>query len=298
MRNEEITLHGHRVAYATAGEGPPLVLIHGITSSSDTWTDVIPLLAEHHTVIAPDLIGHGRSAKPRGDYSLGAYASGIRDLIVALGHDRVTIVGHSLGGGIAMQFAYQFPERIERLVLVASGGLGRGVHLALRSAALPGAELVLPLLGAAQLHRVGGAVGRVAGALGFQSGPDLREISAGLASFGDWEARRAFVHTVRGIIEPGGQRVNASDRLYLAEDVPTMIVWGENDPIIPVRHGRRAHDLIRGSRLEVFPDAGHFPHGTDPYRFARVLREFVDTTEPAEVDLQRARERLITGAPA
>jgi pimeloyl-ACP methyl ester carboxylesterase len=298
VRNEEIILHGHRVAYVTAGEGPPLVLVHGITSSAETWKDVVPLLAEHYTVIAPDLMGHGRSAKPRGDYSLGAYASGVRDLIVALGHDRATIAGHSLGGGVAMQFAYQFPERIERLVLVSSGGLGRQVHLALRSAALPGAELVLPILGAAQLHRLGGAIGQLAGAVGLRSGPDLREIAAGLASFGDWEARRAFVHTVRGIIEPGGQRVNASDRLYLAADVPTMLVWGENDPIIPVRHGRRAHDLIPGSRLEVFPEAGHFPHGTDPYRFARVLREFVDSTEPAAIDIEAARARLLAGAPA
>jgi pimeloyl-ACP methyl ester carboxylesterase len=298
MRNEEITLHGHRVAYRTAGEGPPLLLVHGITSSSRTWESVIPLLAEHFTVIAPDLLGHGESAKPRGDYSLGAYASGVRDLTAALGYDRVTIVGHSLGGGIAMQFAYQFPERVERLVLVSSGGLGRAVHLALRSAALPGAEFVLPLLGAAHLHRAGNALGRVVGALGFRSGPDLREVSAGLASFGDWEARRAFVHTVRGVIEPGGQRVNASDRLYLAADVPTLLVWGEQDPIIPVRHGRRAHELMPGSRLEVFEDAGHFPHGSEPARFARVLREFVQGTDPAEIDMERARARLLEGAAA
>ncbi len=298
MRNAELSLHGHRVAYLTAGEGPPLVLIHGITSSSRTWRSVVPLLAEHYTVIAPDLLGHGESAKPRGDYSLGAYASGVRDLVVALGHDRATIVGHSLGGGIAMQFAYQFPERTERLGLVASGGLGRAVHLALRAATLPGAELVLPVLGAAQLHRAGGAIARLAGAFGFQSGPDLEEIAAGLASFSDWQARQAFVHTARGVIEPGGQRVNATDRLYLAAEVPTLLVWGEEDPIIPARHGRRAHELIPGSRLELFPEAGHFPHGSDPYRFARVVREWIDTTEPAELDMESARERLLAGAGA
>src|SRR4029453_7765057 len=131
-------VHGHDVAYRQAGEGPLLVMIHGIAGSSGTWGPVMPLLAERYTVIAPDLLGHGESAKPRGDYSLGAYASGVRDLLAVLGHERVTVVGHSLGGGIAMQFAYQFPERVERLVLVSSGGLGREVHLLLRAAALPG----------------------------------------------------------------------------------------------------------------------------------------------------------------
>src|SRR3954453_23879476 len=136
----EITLHGHRVAYRTAGSGPVVVLVHGITGSCATWDLVIDRIAQHYTVVAPDLLGHGESAKPRGDYSLGAYASGIRDLLAALGHDRATIVGHSLGGGIAMQMAYQFPERCERLVLVSSGGLGREVHFLLRAASLPGSE--------------------------------------------------------------------------------------------------------------------------------------------------------------
>ena len=137
----EISLHGHRVSYRAGGEGPLLVLIHGITSSSRTWERVLPALAEHHTVLAPDLLGHGESAKPRGDYSLGAYASLLRDLMLALGHDSATIVGHSLGGGVAMQLAYQFPERCERLVLIDSGGLGSEVNFLLRLATLPGAGL-------------------------------------------------------------------------------------------------------------------------------------------------------------
>src|SRR2546423_5190040 len=165
MDYEEITLHGHRVSYRRAGWGPVIVLIHGITGSSQTWEHVIEPLAEHYTVVAPDLLGHGESAKPRGDYSLGAYASGIRDLIVALGHQRATVVGHSLGGGVAMQMAYQFPERCERLVLVSSGGLGRDVHLLLRAASLPGSELVLPLLAAPGLVRRLGAVGGFLGPL-------------------------------------------------------------------------------------------------------------------------------------
>ena len=139
MKTKTVELHGHPVTYHLMGSGSPIVLIHGITSSSRTWRAVMHGLAERHTVVAPDLLGHGRSGKPRGDYSLGAYASGVRDLLAVLGIPRVTVVGHSLGGGIAMQFAYQFPDRLERLVLVDSGGLGEEVSLVLRVATLPGA---------------------------------------------------------------------------------------------------------------------------------------------------------------
>src|SRR4051794_36290078 len=122
FERHELELHGQRVSYRVAGSGPALLLLHGIANSSETWARVAPLLSDRFTVIAPDLLGHGESAAPRGDYSLGAHASGARDVATSLGHDRVTVVGHSLGGGIAMQFAYQFPERTERLVLVSSGG--------------------------------------------------------------------------------------------------------------------------------------------------------------------------------
>src|ERR671914_1548724 len=141
----ELRLHGHRVTYRTAGRGPALLLLHGIANSSETWESVAEPLSERFTLIAPDLLGHGESATPRGDYSLGAHASGVRDVLTALGHDRVTVVGHSLGGGIAMQFAYQFPERCERMVLVGSGGLGSEVSPLLRALSVPGAEYALPL---------------------------------------------------------------------------------------------------------------------------------------------------------
>ena len=241
---KETLLHGHRVAYRSAGSGPAIVLVHGITSTSATWERVMPYLATRFTVIAPDLLGHGQSAKPRGDYSLGAYASGVRDLMVALGHERATFVGHSLGGGVAMQLAYQFPERCERLVLVDSGGLGREVNFLLRAATLP----LLGVRAAAARQRA--RPGRRA-----RGGPSVRparparrhrrrRAGAGHASLSDAEARAAFVHTLRTIVDPGGQRVNASDRLYLAENVPFLIVWGERDSIIPVAHGRTAHELV------------------------------------------------------
>jgi len=292
---KETALHGHRVAYRSAGSGPAIVLVHGITSTSATWERVIPYLATRFTVIAPDLLGHGQSAKPRGDYSLGAYASGVRDLMVSLGHERATFVGHSLGGGVVMQLAYQFPERCERLVLVDSGGLGREVNLLLRAATLPFSEVVLPVLASTRLLGAGRGVGRLFGRLGLRAGTDMAELAKGHASLADAEARAAFVHTLRTIVDPGGQRVNASDRLYLAQNVPFLLVWGERDPIIPVRHGRAAHELVPTSRLEVFEDAGHFPHVDDPQRFLDVLLDFIDSTEPAKVDPEEWRDMVKSG---
>jgi pimeloyl-ACP methyl ester carboxylesterase len=283
LATEEIVLHGHRVRFHRAGEGPLLVLLHGIASTSDTWAPVAGALAANHTVLAPDLLGHGASAKPRGDYSLGAFASGVRDLVAALGHERATVVGHSLGGGIAMQFAYQFPERVERLVLIGSGGLGREVHPLLRAATLPGSELVLSLLGGSWLRSTGDALAATLSRLGLRAGEDLAGVATGLGSLGDADARGAFVHTARAAIDAGGQRVSATDRLYLAERLPTLIVWGERDPIIPAAHGVAAHGAIPGSRLEVFAGAGHFPHREEPARFVALLEDFVRSTEPAAI---------------
>jgi pimeloyl-ACP methyl ester carboxylesterase len=291
----ELTMHGHRVRYLEAGQGPALALIHGITSSADTWKPAMAGLCRDHTVIAPDLLGHGASAKPRGDYSLGAYASGVRDLLAVLGHDRVTVVGHSLGGGVALQFAYQFPERTERLALVSSGGLGREVSILLRAAALPGAELVLPFLVPGWLERAVDGVGRAGARLGLRPSQDVAELVRGFLSLADAEARAAFLHTLRAVIDPRGQRISGLDRLYLAEHLPSLIVWGERDPIIPAAHGASAHAAMLGSRLEVFENAGHFPHLDEPVRFVELLREFVAGTAPAELDAETLREHIRAG---
>jgi pimeloyl-ACP methyl ester carboxylesterase len=291
-RLRRLTLHGHRIAYRQAGSGPVLVLIHGITSSSATWERVMPYLARRFTVIAPDLIGHGSSAKPRGDYSLGAHASGVRDLLLALGHERASIVGHSLGGGIAMQFSYQFPERTERLALIDTGGLGREVNVLLRAATLPGSELVLPLLAATRLLDAGQLAGRLLGLLGLRARTDIEEMARGHATLSDAGARAAFVHTLRAVVEPGGQRVDASNRLYLAARIPFLLVWGERDSIIPVAHGRSTHERVPGSRLEVFGDSGHFPQLDEPQRFIDVLVDFIESTEPATPDAGGWRELL------
>jgi pimeloyl-ACP methyl ester carboxylesterase len=291
----EIELHGHRVAFRYGGDGPLVVLIHGITGRSAQWEPVIENLSAHRTVLAPDLLGHGESAKPRGDYSLGAYASGVRDIMVALGHERATVVGHSLGGGVAMQFAYQFPELCERLVLVSSGGLGREVHPLLRASTLPGSELVLPLITHARVLAAGEAVGRALGFLKLRAGTDLAEFASGYASLGDAEARAAFIATMRAVLDAGGQRVSALDRLYLAEVMPTLIVWGSRDPIIPPQHGRAAHEAMPGSRFELLDGLGHFPHLERPLEFSRLLTDFLRTTDPARVTLASMRETLRAG---
>jgi len=296
MDQSEIRLHGHRVTFRTAGSGPLLVLVHGIAGSSSTWEEVAWGLRQRYTIVAPDLLGHGESSKPRADYSLGGYANMLRDLLGALGFDRGTLVGHSLGGGIAMQFAYQFPERCERLVLVSSGGLGREVHPLLRSAILPGAEIVLPWLCAEGTRNVVAQATRWLGRLGLRAGADLEGVWQGFASLGDADARRAFLATVRGILDVGGQRVSASDKLYLAAELPTLIVWGERDRLIPVRHAYAAHQQIPGSRLEVFPNAGHFPYRDDMRRFVEVLLEFCANTRAAVLSEERLRERLRVGA--
>ncbi len=290
IHQSEVTLHGHRVCFQRGGEGEPIVLIHGITGSSTQWLPTMDGLIDHYTVVAPDLLGHGESAKPRGDYSLGAYASGIRDLLVGLDLPPATIVGHSLGGGIAMQFAYQYPERCSRLVLVSSGGLGVEVNPLLRAASLPGSELVLPLLTHSRLLSIGSALGRLLGRVGLQAGPDLAEMARGYASLAESDARAAFLHTLRAVIDPWGQRVSATDRLYLTGRMASLVVWGESDPIIPFEHGRAAHAAMPGSRLELLDDVGHFPHLERSNQFARLLREFIETTEPATVTADDLRE--------
>ena len=261
---ETIRLHGHEVSFLREGSGPALVLVHGVTSGSATWERAISLLARDHTVIAPDLLGHGESAKPRGDYSLGAFAAGVRDLLAALDIETATVVGHSLGGGVAMQLAYQFPERVERLVLVSSGGLGREVSFVLRAASLPGSELVLPLVTARWIAAAGGFVGGVLDRIGLELGADLEGMSRGYASLSDAaRAARVRADACARSSTPGASASAPRDRLYLAAGMPTLIVWGARDRIIPVRHGAAAHDAMPGSRLEILERGGHFPHNDD-----------------------------------
>ncbi len=292
LRLRHVTLHGHRVGFRMVGEGPAIVLIHGLAGSSRTWDDVMPLLVHDHTVIAPDLLGHGESAKPIGDYSLGAHASGVRDLVVgALGIEQATLVGHSFGGGVAMQIAYQHPELCERLVLVGSGGLGREVSWLMRLLTLPGAEWLLPVACPRFLRDSGKGLARVLQACASRT-PCLAELWRAYSSLTEPENRYAFIRTLRAVIDIGGQTISANDRLYLAESVPSLIVWGDQDHVIPVAHAYSANTLMPESRLEIFEGARHFPHVEKPVRFAAVLTDFVAKTEPARRDVSTLRELL------
>ena len=278
-----VEVHGRPLNFIEAGSGPVLLLIHGMAGTCANWESVIEPLAIDRTVIAPDFPGHGSSAPGGGDYSVGALASVLRDLMLTLGHERATLVGHSLGGGVAMQFTYQFPEMVERLVLVSSGGLGPDVSPILRAAALPGAELFISAT-AGIGSRIGSTVGRGLGLLGLRPNADVAEVTRGYATLTDPERRKAFVSTLRSVVGTDGQRVAALDKLYLADTLPVLIVWGENDPIIPVDHGREAHAALPSSQLEIFEDTGHIPQQERPGRFIAVLERFLAETEPAEFD--------------
>lgn len=275
-----LELHGHEVIYRTAGSGPPLVIVHGMVNSSKHWRDVALRLAETHTVIVPDLIGHGDSAAVRGDYSIGAHAAVIRDLLSAIGVESASFVGHSLGGGIAMQFFYQFPHRVERLALVSSGGLGREVSPLLRGAALPGAAA---LVWVASHRGVLGALDAAAaalGKLGWRKAVYVKALARALRPLEAQGAREAFLQSLRSVIDVHGQRVSATDRLYLLGSVPTLVVWGERDRTIPIAHGRDAHTSIPHSRFETLPRAAHFPNLEDPEGLAEVLGRWLAETRP------------------
>jgi len=280
----QVELHGHRVIYRIAGSGPPVLLIHGMVNSSLHWEDVALRLADRYTLIAPDLIGHGDSATPRGDYSLGAHAASIRDLLAVIGVDHATVVGHSLGGGVAMQFFYQFPQRTDRLVLVSSGGLGQEVSPLLRAAALPGAAA---LLRAAAHRRVLDGLwwsGAQMRERGVGTGVYLQAIARALRPLQHVGARKAFIQTLRAVIDVHGQRVSARDRLYLLRGFPTLIVWGEHDNTIPLAHGEAAHHAIAGSHFVTLARAAHFPHLEDPDGLAQALDDFISSTEPVRLD--------------
>lgn len=296
ITTDSVDIHGHPVCYLTGGEGETLLLIHGIAGSCNTFQGVLEGLAERYRVIAPDLMGHGQSGKPRGDYSLGAHASGLRDLMEMLEIPSATIIGHSLGGGVAMQLAYQFPKRCERLVLVASGGLGPEVTPLLRAATLPGTDLALSI---ATSERAKGVYRKVLSPfrrLNLKARPTAGHVLEHVACLQDPEARHAFIHTVRSVMDLKGQRIDARNRLYLADHVPMMIVWGDRDRFIPVKHGQEAHALLPKSRLEVFEGAGHFPHLDDPERFVEVILDFVDSTEPARLSTEVLREVVAKAA--
>lgn len=283
-------LHGERLAYRVAGSGETLLLVHGMAGSSETWRHVIPALSGQYRVLAPDLPGHGASSKPRGDYSLGAYAATLRDLLKALDIKRATVVGQSLGGGVALQLAYQYPELCERLVLISSGGLGREVSWTLRLLSTPGAEFLLPLIAPPFVRSWGDAAGSWLGSKGVHAAT-VEEMWSAYASLSDRQTRRAFLRTLRSVVDPGGQAVSATSRLYLSSEMPMQLIWGDRDPIIPVAHGRATHAAMPASRLDVLKGIGHFPHVEAPEEVVDIIERFMTSTERAQLTASSVPER-------
>ncbi|MGZ4437462.1 MAG: alpha/beta fold hydrolase [Nocardioides sp.] len=292
-----LTIHGHERAFVKVGSGPALLLLHGLGCDHTTWQPVIGALARRYTVIAPDLLGHGRSAKPRADYSVGGYANGMRDLLTVLGVDRVTVVGHSFGGGVAMQFAYQFPERTERMVLVAPGGLGHEVTPAIRAITLPGFDPMMRLVTAPGLRQATKAGLHALAGTGLSHTRDLDEVADIVESFKDKSARTAIRHVVRAVVDWRGQIVTMADRAYLTQAMPMCVVWGTDDRVIPVKHADIAGQLAPSATVEVIRNAGHFPHKDHPQRFVKIVHDFIRSTEPASYHRGRWRSLLKSGRP-
>jgi pimeloyl-ACP methyl ester carboxylesterase len=293
-----VTIHGHKRAFVKVGSGPALLLLHGLGCDHKTWLPVIASLSRRYTVIAPDLLGHGMSDKPRADYSVGGYANGMRDLLTVLGIDKVTVVGHSFGGGVAMQFGYQFPERTERMILVAPGGIGREVTPAIRAISLPGFQVamgVATLPGPRQAIK-GGL--RTLAKSGLPHARDLDEVAEIVQHLSDRKARAAITHVVRAVVDWRGQVVTMADRAYLTHAMPMCVVWGSDDGVIPVSHADLASAIAPEATVEVIRNAGHFPHKDHPQRFVKIVNDFVRSTEPAVYHRGRWRALLKNGREA
>jgi pimeloyl-ACP methyl ester carboxylesterase len=244
--------------------GTPILLVHGVGSCRETWGDIPERLAAlGRTVIAVDLLGHGTSGHGNGDYSLGANATVMRDLLNHLGIDRAHAVGHSLGGGVCLQFAYQYAERLASLTLVSSGGLGTEVSPGLRAATLPGADFVMSVACSAPVVRALRFVDAVA--VGIGKSPVIGDHALGrFERLQDPERLAAFLATVRSVVGREGQRVSALQHLGRIEPSRVLLIWGDADSMVPVEHGRNAAEVLPGSRFVVVPGAKHHPHNEDP----------------------------------
>ncbi|WP_431235075.1 alpha/beta fold hydrolase [Mycolicibacterium psychrotolerans] len=277
-----LDLHGDQVAYLDEGQGDVILLLHGMAGSSATWRQMIRPLSRRYRVIAPDLPGHGSSDKPRSDYSLGAFAVFLRDLLDELGVTHATVVGQSLGGGIAMQFVYQHPDYCRRLVLMNSGGLGPDVGWTLRLLSAPGAELIMPIIAPPPVLAAGERVRSLFGKLGITS-PRGGEIWNAYSSFADAKTRQAFLRTLRSVVDYRGQAVSALNRLHVA-DMPVMVIWGDQDAIIPVEHAYSAHETRPDVRLEVLEGVGHFPQVERPMEVVDLIDDFIASTAGADIE--------------
>lgn len=276
--SHRVWLRGHRMHYVETGRdsgGPLVVLVHGLASDAMTWIEVVRSLGRHAHVLALDMLGCGGSGKPRGaDYSVAAHAARVRDLLDELGLVRTSLVGHSFGGGVAMSFAQQFPERTERLALIASGGLGPELGLALRVASLPGTIFTANALA----QRVPGWMRTLARevAIRLRLAPpaELTALADGWDLLADADAREAFLATLRGAVNWSGQQLSATECFPRFADLPILLIAGRRDGCIPYRHALNAHRALPSSQLEIL-EAGHFPHRERPREIGDLLTTFL-----------------------
>jgi pimeloyl-ACP methyl ester carboxylesterase len=292
IEDREVTVHGNVVGYRAGGSGPAMVLLHGIASNARTWDPVIEELARDHAIVAPDLSGHSRLEQVVGDFSIGGYASLVRDFLMSLGMARVTLVGHSLGGGIALQLLHMAPELVARLVLVDSGGLGTGLGAPLRAASLPGAPLFIRAATSSPTQAAARMAQRMIDRAGVRLSTDMREGMRGFSTLHDPAARQAFVDTARASTGLRGQQVSAVNKLYLMAGVPLLTIWGEHDTLIPIRHAHAAAKLLPHMQLAVIAGAGHFPHVDDPAQFTELIRGFEQRTQASTLTLEELQLRL------
>jgi pimeloyl-ACP methyl ester carboxylesterase len=283
-----LDLHGEQVAYLDEGRGEVILLLHGMAGSSQTWRSVIRPLSRTYRVIAPDLPGHGDSSKPRSDYSLGAFAALLRDLLDELGITQATIIGHSLGGGVAMQFTYQHPDYCQRLILVSSGGLGTDVGLTLRLLSAPGAEFIMPIIAPAPVLAAGERVWSWLRKAGIEA-PRGEEIWRSYSSFSDASTRQAFLRTLRSVVDYRGQSVSALNRLNSKTGFPIMVIWGDRDAIIPVEHAYAAQEVRPDIRLEVLQGVGHFPQVECSTEVVELIEDFINHDAATSVELPSNR---------
>jgi pimeloyl-ACP methyl ester carboxylesterase len=201
----------------------------------------------------------------------------MRDLLLALGHRRASLVGHSLGGGVALQTAYQFPERTDRLMLISSGGLGTEVAPMLRAATLPGAETVvagLAKIPASLTRRVLTVLPPLVAA------SDANALAGVLRGLAGHRQRHAFVRTAHSVIDWRGQTVSATRQLGLLRDVPVLVAWGAKDTTIPPHHHQSFAERVPHAVLVEIADAGHYPHETAPDQLLGAMEAFVASTTP------------------
>ena len=278
----EVELHGSRVVYRTAGSGPPIILIHGLLDSGSTWRKVAPVLALRHRVIVPDLLGHGDTDGPaRADYSIGSHAMLVRDLMNELGIERATVVGHSLGAGVALALAYMAPERVERLAIISAGGIGRDLAPILRMATVPGMGVVLRAVGSRPVTAVLRAIAAALGAVGARRpSRSLIDVGRMLERLGDAGARGAFLESARAVIDVRGQKASAT-RLMPSFTMPLLVMWGTRDRVIPVRHADLVTDVRPDAEVVLLEGVGHMPQLAQPAFVAERLSEWVDTTKPS-----------------